>query len=120
MKLNKLGKDIFDFYPTDYLVDNRQQLTYEQLKQLTEKIQVIKSSTLFDTSGLQEGDRVISPLGRGIVTNYHNTDKGKLNMGFEVLISGKPHYFYPNQLRLNIDIETYIAKRNHDQINSNM
>lgn len=96
-KLSELGESIFDFFPSEVIEDLGDS---EDLQNYAKHLKKIHSDNPFDNSKIHPRMRVIvkeSGL-KGTVTDYHTTERGKLNGGVEVWHSEGTEIFYPHQL----------------------
>ena len=92
--------EVVDFFP-DELVREAAILN-DRLDEYYDCISTLHTSNLYDTSKITEGMCVIIKENnrKGTVTNYHLTDRGKMNGGIQVNLNGDIQTYYPNQVKL--------------------
>lgn len=102
MNYKKYGIQIFDFYDVDFLDTVRDELSNSQLQMLDKQLVDTKCTNVWDVTFYKVGEPVTCRYGNGTITDWHLTDIGKINGGYQVeLDNGKLVNLYVTQITRN-------------------
>ena len=99
MNYKKYGTKIFDFYDVEFLETIKDSLSTEQLQMLDRQAKESKCTNVWDTDYYAVNDTVTCRYGDGVITDWHLTDIGKINGGYQIkLTDGRLVNLYVTQI----------------------